>query len=159
MKIKIPSKKYIFGMLTILITIAVLFSTVPVAYAEGNGPLSPIPGLGRLPNETLIRMHNIEGNWVREQASLFRTANSLSKTFQTLITAEAKKGKNVTILQDAFNVFDTEVTASNEIHNLAGVVVFNLVGWKADGGVRDRQSAGQSLLEGRTTLRDANLKS
>jgi hypothetical protein len=158
MKNKKTLVKFIFGMITILITAAVLLTAVPSAYAEGTGPLSPIPGLGRLPNETLIRMHNIEGNWVREQASMFYTANDLSKTFQALINAEAKKGKNVTILKDALVVFDSELTAVQEIHNLAGVVVFNLVGWKANGDVRDRQAAGQSLLEGRTTLRDANFR-
>ena len=75
-----------------------------------------------------------------------------------MIDAEKKKGKDVTILQTAFNVFDSELTASQEIHNLAGVVIFNLIGWKANGDVRDRQAAGQSLLEGRTTLNDANFR-
>lgn len=158
MKLRLPSKKLIIGMLSILITAAILLSVVPSAYAEGTGPLTAIPGLGRPSNETLMRMHSKEGSWLRDMESLFTKSNQLSGAFQSLIDAEAKEGKNVTILTDALTTFDSEVTASREIHTLAGANILNLVGWKANGDVRDRLAAGISLLDGRAGLRDANFR-
>lgn len=158
MKFNQPTQKTHIGIINILIVLAILFAVVPAVFAEGSGPLTAIPGLGKVPNATLIRMHNTEGNWVREQESLFQTANELSKSWLKLIAAEKKSGKDVTILQAAFDIFDNELTASREIHIQAGVVVFNLIGWKASGEVRDRQAAGQSILDGRTYLNDAKFR-
>jgi hypothetical protein len=129
--------------MSVLIAIAVLLTAVPAVSAESSGPLTPIPGLGRLPNDL---------------QSLFVEANTLSGTFQTLIDAETKGKKNVVDLQDALVTFNSEVTASKEIHILAGNTIFSLVGWKATGDVRDRLAAGASLLDGRTVLKDAHFR-
>ena len=158
MKMHLPSKKFFVGMLSVLAAIAILLTVVPAAYAEGSSPNSPIPGLGRQSNEVLIRMHKLEGGWFNDQDSLIKTADQLSGKFQTLIDAEAKAGKNVSMLQDALANFDSELAAGKEIHGLAGSQIFSLVGWKSTGDVRDRLAAGQSLLDGRAALVDANFR-
>lgn len=158
MKLHLPPRKFIIGVFSTLVAIAILLSVVPAAYAEGDGPLTPIPGLGRLPNETLVRMHKTEISWYTDQEKLFKKANALSASFTDLIAAETAAQKNVTILQDALIVFNSEVIACREIHNQAGVVIFTLIGFKASGDVRDRLVAGQSLLDGRDTLKDANFR-
>jgi hypothetical protein len=145
-------------MLSALIAFAVLVTVVPAAYAEGTGPLTPIPGLGRLPNETLVHMHKKEGTWFTDQESLLTEASQLSGTFQKLIDAESKRGKNVSDLQAALATFNSELTACQQIHTLAGATIYSLVGWRADGGVKDRMAAGQSLLDGRASLKDANFR-
>ena len=158
MKMCLPSKNTMVRTMSVLITIAVLLAAVPAVSAESSGPLTPIPGLGRLPNETLVLMHKNEGTWYNDLQSLFVEANTLSGTFQTLIDAESKAKKNVLSLQDALVTFNSEVTASKEIHTLAGTTIFSLVGWKATGDVRDRLAAGASLLDGRTVLKDAHFR-
>jgi hypothetical protein len=157
MKVQFSSKNLI-RVVSILIAVAVMLSIVPAAYAEGEGPLTPIPGLGRLPNATLVLMHKKVGGWLIDQEALFADASSLSASFQTLIDAEAKAGKNVTSLQDALITFDSELITSREINTLAGITIFSLTGWKADGNVRERLAAGQSLLDGRVQLKDANFR-
>jgi hypothetical protein len=158
MKMCLPSKKYFVGVLSILIVISILATVVPAAYAEGTGPLSPIVGLGRPSNDTLIRMHKLEGSWFNDQDALLKKANQLSVSFQALIDAESKAGKVVTSLQDAESVFDSEVIASTQIHAEAGAIIYSLVGWNGAGDVRDRAAAGQSLLDGRDKLKDANFR-
>jgi len=158
MKMSLPSTNVIIRAMSVLIVIAVLLTAVPAVYAESSGPLTPIPGLGRLPNETLVLMHKNEGTWFNNLQSLFVEANTLSGTFQTLIDEGVKNGKDVLALKDALATFDSEVIASREIHTLAGTTIFSLVGWKATGDVRDRLAAGASLLDGRATLRDAHFR-
>jgi hypothetical protein len=158
MKLHLPSKKFIVSSFSLIVAIAVLLTVVPAVYAEGEGPLTPIPGLGRLPNETLVRMHKQEISWYNDQDALLKKANTLSTTFADLITAEASEGKNVTILQAGLDTFNTEVTASREIHAVAGTAIFTLIGFKASGDVRDRLAAGQSLLDGRTSLKDSHFR-
>jgi hypothetical protein len=158
MKLRLPSKKFILSALSILIAIAILLTVVPAAYAEGSDPISPIPGLGRINNNTLIRMHKQEGTWYNDQETLLKQAGSLAATFQKLIDAEAKQGKNVSILQDGLATFESELTACREIHLVAGASIFSLVGFKVNGDVRDRLAAGQSLLAGHASLKDAHVR-
>jgi hypothetical protein len=157
MKKYLPSQKFIVRTVSLLIALAVILAVVPAVYAEGTGPLTPIPGLGKLPNETLIRMHQKEAGWVYDQVDLFNQAKKLSGAFQDLIDAEAAQGKNVTILQDALAIYDSELTASYQIHTRATEVIFSLAGW-SNAGVRDRLAAGASLLDGRSFLKDANFR-
>jgi hypothetical protein len=158
MKLRLPSKKFLLSSFSILIAITILMSVVPAAYAEGSDPLSPIPGLGRISNNTLIHMHKKEGTWFNEQDDLLKQADALGKTFQQLIDAEAKQGKNVSILQDGLATFEAEVTASREIHLVAGASIFSLVGFKVNGDVRDRLAAGETLLSGHASLREAHVR-
>jgi hypothetical protein len=158
MKLRLPSKKFILSALSALIAVAILLTVAPAAYAEGDGPLTPIPGLGRVPNETLVRMHKTEISWYTDQEKLLKKANDLSVSFADLITWEETAKKNVTILQDALIVFNSELIACREIHNQAGVAIFNLIAFKANGDVWDRLVAGQSLLDGRDSLKDANFR-
>ena len=116
MKLRLPPKKFILSSFSILIAIAVLLTVVPAVYAEGSGPLSPIPGLGRISNNTLILMHKKEGNWFNEQEALLKQADSLAKTFQELIDAEAKQGKDVSTLQNGLAAFEAELVPCREIH-------------------------------------------
>jgi hypothetical protein len=158
MKLRLPSKKFIVSTFSLLVAIAVLLAVVPAVSAEGEGPLSPIPGLGRLPNVTLVRMHKLEVSWYNDQTALLKKAEQLSAKFADLITAESKAGKDVSMLQAGLDTFNAEVAASREIHALAGTTIFTLVGFKATGDVKDRIAAGQSLLDGRDTLKDANFR-
>jgi len=158
MNMRLPSKKFFVGMVSILAAIAILFTIVPAAYAEGTSPFSPIPGLGRINNDTLIRMHKQEGGWFNDQDSLLKEASQLSDSFQKVIDAESKANKNVSILVDALATFDAELLASKEIHGQAGNIIFSLVGWRSTGDVMDRLAAGQSLLDGRAALQDANFR-
>jgi hypothetical protein len=158
MKLRLPSKKFVLSMFSALIAIAILLSVVPAVYAEGDDPLTPIPGLGRLPNATLISMHKKEGTWFNDQESLLKDANKLDLAFQSLITAEAKRGRDVSVLQEGLATFESEVAACREIHLNAGNIVFSLVGFKANGDVRDRLAAGQTLLDGRASLKDAHFR-
>jgi len=158
MKMSLPSTNIIIRAFSVLIVIAVLLTAVPAVYADGSGPLTPIPGLGRLPNSTLVLMHKNEGTWFNDLQSLFVEANTLSGTFQSLIDAETKRGKDVLDLKDALATFNSEITASKEIHALAGTNIYSLVGWKATGDVRDRLAAGASLLDGRSALKDAHFR-
>ena len=103
MKLRYPSRKFIFSSLSILIAIAILLTVVPAAYAEGDTPLSPIPGFGRPNNNTLIRMHKQEGSWYVEQENLIKQADTLSANFQTLIDAQKKAGKDVSTLESGLN--------------------------------------------------------
>jgi hypothetical protein len=158
MKLCLPSKKFIVSSFSVLVAIAVLLTVVPAVYAEGEGPLTPIPGLGRLPNITLTRMHKQEISWYTDQEALLKDANSLAKTFGDLITAESKAGKDVTILQSGLDTFNAEVTASREIHIVAGNAIFTAIGFNNAGDVRDRLVAGQSILDGRDSLKEAHFR-
>jgi hypothetical protein len=158
MKLCLPSKKFIISSFSVLVAIAVLLSVVPAVYAEGEDPFTPIPGLGRLPNITLTRMHKQEISWFTDQENLLREATTLSKTFADLINSEAKADKNVTILQDGLDTFNVELTASREIHNVAGTAIFTAIGFKSSGDVKDRLVAGQSILDGRDSLKEAHFR-
>jgi len=158
MKLRLPSKRFVLSMFSALIAIAILLSVVPAVYAEGDEPLTPIPGLGRLPNATLISMHKKEGAWFNDQDAQLKDADRLGAAFQKLIDAEAKEGKNVSILQEGLATFQAEVTACREIHAVAGNIVFSIVGFKVNGDVRDRLAAGQTLLDGRASLKDAHFR-
>lgn len=158
MKLRLPSNKIILSAIGLLIALAVLLTVVPAAYAESNGPLTPIPGLGRLPNETLVRMHQKEVNWYNDQEDLFKKANSLAEKFQALVTAEAAAQKDVTILQETLTTFQNEIGACREIHNVAGASIFSLAGFGSNGQVKDRLAAGQALIDGRTSLKESHFR-
>jgi hypothetical protein len=159
MKLRLPSKKFIVSTFSLLVAIAVLLTVVPAVYAEGEGPLTPIPGLGRLPNATLTRMHKQEISWYMDQEALFKKANTLSATFADLIKAEASAGKDVTILQAGLDTFNAEVTASREIHTVAAATaIFTAIGFNNAGEVRDRLVAGQSILDGRESLKESHFR-
>jgi hypothetical protein len=158
MKLHMPSKKFIVSTFSLFVAIAVLLTVVPAVYAEGEGPLTPIPGLGRVPNATLTRMHKQEISWYMDQDALFKKANSLSTTFAALITAESKAGKNIDILQAGLDTFNAEVAASREIHVVAGNAIFTVVGFRASGDVYNRLAAGQSILDGRESLNDSHFR-
>lgn len=154
----VKSKQFLFGIFSVIVVVAVLFTVVPAVNAESEGPLTPIPGMGRVPNATLVRMHKSEGTWFNEQATLLRKATSMATDFQKLIDAQSAQGRDVSGLQAALVAFENELGAVREIHALAGATIFSLTGWKEDGGVRDRIAAGQSLLEGRDILKDSNFR-
>jgi hypothetical protein len=158
MKLNLPSKKFIVSTFSLLVAIAILLAVVPAAYAEGEGPLTPIPGLGKVPNVTLVRMHKQEIGWYNDQESLFRQANNLAATFADLIAAEVSAGKDVTVLQTGLDTFKGEIAASREIHAVAGTAIFNLIAFKESGNVGDRLAAGQSLLDGRASLKESHFR-
>ena len=158
MKNNHASWKKIARLFSVIIALAILLTAVPTVYAEGDGPLTPIPGLGRVPNATLILMHRKVGGWLVDQETIFVQAGQLSANFQTLIHAQAKAGKDVTLLNIALANFDAEVAVAREINGTAGVTIYSLTGWKASGDVRDRLAAGQSLLDGREQVKDANFR-
>ena len=159
MNMRLPSKKSLAGIISAVIVIAVLAMVVPAVSAEGTGPLTPIPGLGRLSNLTLVHMHTMESGWYNDQNALLQKADKLDVSFQALITTETKTGKDVSSLQDALATYENELTASKAIHAQAAVIIFGLAGWKGgNGDVKDRLAAGQSLLDGRDALADANFR-
>jgi hypothetical protein len=158
MKNNLSSGKTLAKLLSVLIVIAVLLTVVPVAYAESNGPLTAIPGLGRLPNETLMKMHQKVGGWLVDQEAVFVQAGLIGATYDDLITAQSKKKKDVTFLKDALSSFLTEVAGARDVNSQAGITIFSLSGWKANGEVRDRLAAGESLLLGRDQVKDANFR-
>jgi len=159
MKLRLSLKKLIVSSLSLLMAIAVLLTIVPAVAAEGEGPFTAIPGLGRLPNATLVRMHKLEVSWYNDQSSLLKKADQLAATFTDLIKAESSANKDVTILQTALDTFNAEVAASREIHLVAGTAIFNGVAFNASGDlIKDRLVAGQSLLNGRDSLKDANFR-
>ena len=158
MKLCLPSKKFIISFFSVLVAIAILLTVAPTVYADGEGPLTPIPGLGRVPNVTLVSMHKQEVAWFNDQEALFKEANTLSTKFAALITAATSSGADVTILQDGLATFNAEIAASRQIHNVAGATIFTLIGFKSSGDVRDRLVAGQSLLDGRDSLREAHFR-
>jgi hypothetical protein len=158
MKLRLSSKKFIVSSFSLIVVIAILLTVVPAVSAEGEGPLTPIPGLGRVPNVTLARMHKLEISWYNDQTALIKKADQLGVKFAELIKSEASEGKDVTILQTALDTFTAEVAATREIHAVAATAIFTAVGFKADGGVKDRLVAGQSLLDGRDSLKEANFR-
>ena len=158
MKLLLPTKKFILSSFSVLIAVAVLLTVVPVVYAESSDPLTPIPGLGKVNNNTLIRMHKSEGTWFNDQETLLKQADALGVTFQSLIDAEAKQNKNVSILQAGLAAFQSEVAICREIHLVAGASVFSTVGFKVNGDVRERFAAGQSLISGHDSLKEAHLR-
>jgi hypothetical protein len=157
MKMKLPTKKFMLGVLSIMLAIALMAGVVP-ALAAGSDPVTPIPGLGRVPNNTLIDMHEKLGRWYTDQDALLREADGLEKTFAALIASEAKQGKVVTSLSDALAIFDAEIVACRAIHLTAGNSVFAITGFKVNGDVRDRLAAGQQLLDGHAGLKDAHFR-
>jgi hypothetical protein len=158
MKLHLPSKKFIVSSFSLLVAIAVLLTVVSAVYAEGEGPLTPIPGLGRVPNETLVRMHKQEVAWYNDQEALFKMANTVSAKLGDLIAREASAKKDVSIMQACLDTFNGELTSSREIHAVAGTAIFTLVGFRASGDVYNRLPAGQSILDGRESLREANFR-
>ena len=159
MNMRLPSKKFLAGIICALIAVAILAMVVPAVSADGSGPYSPIPGLGRLSDNTLIHMHALEGSWFNDQNALIQKASQLDVSFQTLITNETKTGKDVSSLQDALATFENELAACKAIHSQAAAIIFGLAGWKGGtGDVKDRLAAGQSLLDGRAALADANFR-
>lgn len=158
MKLSLPSGKINLKMFSALIAAVILLAVVTVAYADSTGQLSPIPGLGRLPNETLIRMHIKEGSWFTDQETIFIKANALSSNFSKLIAAEKLKGRDTTALSNALAAFDDDIAAARAIHTEAGTIIYSADGWTGTGAVRDRLAAGQSLLNGRVALRDCNFR-
>jgi hypothetical protein len=157
MKPTLPTKKVLFSMLSLIVVISLLVSVVPVL-AAGSDPVSFIPGLGRVNNATLIKMHQKEGTWFNDQEALLKEADALAVTFTKLIASEAAKKKNVSILNEGLAVFESEIAASRAIHTTAGAAIFATTGFKVNGDVRDRLIAGQQLLDGHASLADAHFR-
>lgn len=155
MKLHLPSKKFILSSFSALIALVLLLTVVPTVSAEDEGPLTPIPGLGRIPNATLVRMHKQLGGWYGDQEDLLKKASTLSARYQDLITANAAQ-QHADILQEGLATFNAEIEASRQIHLVAGASIYSLVGFKANGDVRDRLAAGQQIIEGLASLREAN---
>jgi len=157
MKLPKPSKQFIFSSFSLLVALALLLAVIPTASvaAGDEGPLSPIPGMGRPNNATLIRMHKQIAGWYGDQEALIKKAERLSVVYQDLITANQKQ-QHVDILIGGLATFNAELEAVRQIHLVAGASIYSLAGFKSNGDVKDRLAAGQQLQDGLASLRDAN---
>jgi hypothetical protein len=155
MKLGLPSQKFIFRAFSLLVALALMLSIVPSVAAGDEGPLTPIPGLGRIPNATLIRMHKQLGGWYSDQEDLLKQTAAIASKYQSLIDASAGK-QHIEILQEGLATFNAEVAACREIHLVAGASIYSLTGFKSNGDVRDRLAAGVQLIDGLASLREAN---
>ena len=156
-KIEFPANKIIAGIFSLLVVLAVLMSVVP-AFAEGSGPMTVIPGLGRISNPTLTRMHQSEIGWFNDQAALFQEADQLTATFQSLIDAQDKKKHDTTVLKVALNDYENKLVSARLAQTGGASIIFSLDGFKVDGSVRDPLAAGQTVLDGRVALNDVRVR-
>lgn len=157
MKLAKPSKKLIVSSFSLLVVLALLLAVIPtVSVSAGDeGPFTPIPGLGRPSNLTLIRMHKQIGGWYSDQEALIKKADKLVAIYQDLITANAKQ-EHVDILIAGLATFNAELEAVRQIHLVAGASIYSLTGFKSNGDVKDRLAAGLQLQDGLASLREAN---
>jgi hypothetical protein len=157
MKLKLPSRKFIVGILSVFIALAVAWTLIPTASvsAGDEGPLTPIPGLGRPSNLVLIRMHKQLGGWYNDQDALIKKADQLAQRYDELVTASAAQ-QHADILQEGLGTFKAEVEAVRQIHLVAAGSIYSLTGFKSNGDVRDRLAAGIQIQDGLASLREAN---
>jgi hypothetical protein len=159
MRINPKSKKiilFIVSLLAVFSLLAVL--PTPAAYATKDGPFTPIPGLGRVPDATLSHMILRLRAWNESQTTIFRDADKLAKDFQSLIDVGKKKKKNVTELETALADFNAEMTVAQGVYKNASKVLVANAGFNSTFNVTDRQAAGQTFLAAREYLRDTHFR-
>jgi len=159
MKLDPKLKRNIMIVISILAVLS-LFAVLPTpaAYAGDNDPYPPIPGLGRVPNPTLRIMLIRLRAWRDSQTTIFRDASQLSTNFQSLITLQKAKKKNVAELEAALVTFDNEILVAQTVYNNAQKVIIANAGFNSSFTVTDRDAAGKTFLEARAYLRDAHFR-
>jgi hypothetical protein len=160
MKITPKIKRNILIVISLLVVLA-FFAALPAqsAFAGDNEPEYPaIPGLGRVPNPTLRLMLIRLRAWHTSQTTMFRDANRLAENFQSLITVQSGKGRDVTSLQTALDTFNAEITTAQTVSANAGKLLIANSGFNGSFNVIDRQAAGRTFLDTRAYLRDSHFR-
>lgn len=147
---------FIVSILAVFSLLAVL--PTPAAYAGDDGPFTPIPGLGRVPNATLRHMLIRLRGWRDSQTTIFRDANKLATNFQAFIDVEKGKKRDVTELEAALSTFNAEITVAQGVYNNANKLLIANSGFDATFNVTDRQAAAQTFLNTRDYLRDTHFR-
>jgi hypothetical protein len=159
MHIHPKSKKIMLFIASLLAVFSLLAALpTPAAYATKDGPFTPIPGLGRVPDATLSHMLLRLRAWNESQTTIFRDADKLAKNFQSLIDVEKKKKRDVTELETALNTFNTEMTVAQGVYKNASKVLIANAGFNSSFNVTDRQAAGKTFLDARDYLRDTHFR-
>jgi hypothetical protein len=161
MKINPQLKRNILIVMISILAISSLLAVLPTpaAYAGDNEPTYPvIPGLGRVPNPTLSHMLVRLRAWHASQTTIFRDANKLAEDFQSLITVQSLKKKNVAELEAALVTFNDEMAVAQTVYTNAGKVLVANAGFNPSFNVTDRQAAGRTFLDAREYLRDSHFR-
>ncbi len=160
MKLNPQIKRNILIVISILAVFS-LFAVLPTpaAYAGDNEPTYPvIPGLGRVPNPTLSHMLVRLRTWRDDQTTIFRDANKLAENFQSLITLQALKKKNVSELEAALVTFNSDMATAQIVYDNAQKVLIANAGFNPTFNVTDRQAAGRTFLDARAYLKDSHFR-
>lgn len=158
MLLNLQFKKFIVPLIALTMAIMLIVITASPAFADDSEPAKPLPGLGKISNESLRGMLLRERSWYDSQAVIFREAYDLADWVQSYITWQKEKGRDVTALENALTAFYSELVTADLVHQETAKILGANGGFNAYFNVIDRPSAGRTVLEARSSLKDTHFK-
>lgn len=157
MKINSLFKKVITVITTLLVVATFFFTPTTKAYASDPYLDSNIPTSG-MTDKDIEYMNQHEIAWLISQNTVFRKAGQLETSFQSLIDLQVKRHGQAPVLDIALGTYDTSYIAAQKVQTEAATVIGKQWGFDAQGHVRNREAALQTVTNGRESLRNARFQ-
>jgi hypothetical protein len=154
-----PMTKKVLGVVFTLAVIVTLFSIPTPALANDPYMDSNISSAGGITNKDIEIMNQHEIAWLLSQNQIFRDSYQVEKDFQGVIDHETKKrGTSFPVLDIALGTYDTALKVAQSVHDQAAKVIGAQWGFDAQGHVKNREAALQTVTNARYSLRDAHYR-
>ena len=121
-------------------------------YMDKNVPTSGMT------NKDIEYMNQHEIAWMISQNSVFNSALQLEPPFQKLIDLMVKRHGPAPTLDIALGTYDTSFIAAQKVQTEAAKIIGAQSGFDAQGHVKNRDWALQTVTNGRESLRNARLQ-
>lgn len=143
--------KKMFSTLSLLLLAAVL--TGVLAFPS---PALAMPAADPI-DDALAKSYQTEQQWLAQQQEYIQKIDEATAKVQEVIDKAAAEGYDVSALQNALAVFDSQMATFKAEHQTASNLLAAHNGFDGNGSVTDRQASRQTLLDARQALRQAHL--
>jgi hypothetical protein len=151
------SRYLIIALLVCSTVFLMAFTPLSGLQTAGVTAATPVPqAMQRLDKNLSLVLQREQNVLQREQLRLTRATQVATKA-QDLITKAQGKGVNVDDLVKALADFNAKLTDAQKSHDQAASILNAKNGFDGSGNVTDRQTAHQTLMDGRDALRQAHL--
>ncbi len=151
-------KRAALGLLAVVVVVAAAAAGTGLVFAQSS---SPTPNPPQQSSPSGLRIAVLEKAFAAENTALSTQASNLDKANQLIAKAQARidqaraNGKNVGGLLLALNAFKAQIANAQSLHDTAGLILADQVGFDANGKVTTPAAAAQTVRDAHQSLKDA----
>lgn len=119
-------------------------------------PAQAMPALGQA-DPLLSKAFKTELQWLDTQQQALAKADQAAAQVQQVADKAAAEGLDVSLLQNALSMFESEMAAAQAEHQIASDILSARAGFDAEGNVTDTQAARVTVLDAKQSLWKAHV--